>query len=178
MKQTILISGSPRKGNTDFVLSEIAKKINGKKELLLLRDLKIGFCNGCRSCDIKPKCVLDDDMKKLFNKLLKADLIVIGSPLYYGNVSAMMKNFIDRTIPAYEKELLKEKKLISIMVGGEKVINVSNYHREAVRGFVIHNRLNLVAMYNFQALEVNDLAKNPKSKIEIGKIIKKINFIK
>ena len=67
-------------------------------ELVYLSDLNIGFCNGCRSClKNKGKCVKDDDMKDLFEKILSAKALVLGSPNYYYDVSGLMKNMIDRT---------------------------------------------------------------------------------
>jgi multimeric flavodoxin WrbA len=111
-------------------------------------------------------------MRNVFDKLLKAELIIIGSPLYYGNVSGLTKSLIDRTIPAYENELLKGKKLISIMVGGGETKITAKFHKEAIRGFVKYNKLKLLKIFNFQGFEANDLRDDPSAMKEISKIIK------
>ena len=176
-KYILLISGSPRRGNTDFVLSKIYEKIDGRKELIRIKDLNFQHCQGCLKCYLTGKCVLQDDMSKLFSKLLMADLIVIGSPLYYGNISGLMKNFIDRTIPAYENNALKNKKLVSIMVGGGETKTTAKFHKEVIRGFVKYNKLNLITTFNFQAFEINDLKKDSTSVTGINKIVKKIKTL-
>ena len=42
------------------------------------------------------KCVVDDDMQKIYPLIMKADAIILGSPTYFYNVSADIKAFIDR----------------------------------------------------------------------------------
>jgi len=174
MSKYILISGSPRKGNTDFVLSEIYNGLKGDKELILLRDISLKHCNGCLTCYRTNECVIDDKMSKIFKKLLAADVIIIGSPNYYGNVSGLLKDFIDRTIPSYETKSLKGKKLISIMVGGGETWITEKFHKEAIKGFVKYNQLDLIKTFNFKAFQANDLKQSSGSKIEIDKIIKEI----
>jgi multimeric flavodoxin WrbA len=175
MTKSLLISGSPRNGNTDFVLSRVAEGMKGEHELIFLRDHHIGFCKGCLACYSTGKCLQKDDMKSLFEKMVNADSLIIGSPLYYGNVSALMKNFIDRTIPAYESHSLKGKRLISIMVGGGKTGVTAQFHKASIKGFVKYNQLKLAARYDFEAFEINDLKHNPRSGAKINKIINRIN---
>ena len=174
MPKYILISGSPRKGNTDFVLSNIYNNLKGDKELILLRNIDLNHCNGCLTCYETNKCVINDEMSRFFKKLLVADVIIIGSPNYYGNVSGLLKDFIDRTIPSYETKSLKNKKLISIMVGGGETQITEKFHKEAIKGFVKYNQLDLVETFNFKAFQANDLKQSPDSKVKIDKIVKEI----
>lgn len=174
MPKYILILGSPRKGNTDYILSEIFNKLGNGAKLVFLRDLKINFCKGCLACYETGKCVQADDMEGLFQKLLEAKLIILGSPLYYGNVSALTKNFIDRTIPAYDHELLKNKKIISIMVGGGDTATTEEFHKEVIRGFVKYNKLNLIKRFNFQGFEADDLLKEQGVEGKISEIVELI----
>ncbi len=174
MLKYILISGSPRKGNTDYVLSNIYNSLKGDKELIFLRDIDLKRCNGCLSCYKTNECVINDEMSGIFKRLLVADVIIIGSPNYYGNVSGLMKDFIDRTIPSYETKSLKNKKLISIMVGGGETQITEKFHKEAIRGFVKYNQLDLIKTFNFKAFQANDLKQSPDSKIEIDRIIEEI----
>ncbi len=63
------------------------------------------------------------------------------------------------------------------MVGGDKTEITAKFHKNAIAGFVKCNQPKLIETYNFQAQEPNDLAKNPKTKIKINKIIRKINSL-
>ena len=177
MARYLLISGSPRDGNTDFVLSKIYESLNGEKELVFLRDLDFSHCKGCLTCYSTGACVIKDDMEQLFSNILSVDMIIIGSPLYYGNVSGLMKQFIDRTIPAYKSKSLKGRRLVSIMVGGGKVKTTEKYHREAIKGFVKYNELNLIDTYNFEAFEAGDLKQDDQSRIQISEIVRTINSL-
>lgn len=93
------INGSPRKkGNTQALLKVAmeSSKIRDMK-LIQLVDYKILPCDGCGACWETKKCPIDDDLEKVINELVKSDAIIIGSPVYYGTVSAQMKAFIDRS---------------------------------------------------------------------------------
>jgi len=93
------ISGSPRKkGNTQALLKVAmeASKIKDMK-LIHLVDYKIMPCDGCGNCWETKKCHIDDDLEKVIIELVNSDAIILGSPAYYGTVSAQMKAFIDRS---------------------------------------------------------------------------------
>jgi multimeric flavodoxin WrbA len=100
MSEILGICGSARKnGNTATLLREALNAAGMASELIFLSDLTVGFCTGCLSC-VKNKgvCIKDDDMKGLLEKMLEAQVIVLGSPNYYYDVSGLMKNMIDRSI--------------------------------------------------------------------------------
>jgi len=65
-------------------------------ELINLYDHEIERCIGCWSCYRKGKCFHDDDFEALFTKLRDADAVVLGSPVYVGSMSGLMKTFFDR----------------------------------------------------------------------------------
>ncbi len=127
----IAICGSPRRGNTEFVLKRIlakAEELGAKTELVLLREKRIEFCSGCLDCDSTGECAIRDDMQIIYPKLESADLIIFGSPNYFSNVSGTMKVFIDRLLPLYYKNKLRDKKAIAVIVGASdenKVIKES-----------------------------------------------------
>ena len=174
MTKYLLISGSPRKGNTDFVLSKLFENINDEKELIFLRDKKIKHCIGCLSCHDKPQCVIDDDMTKIRDKILDFDVIIIGSPNYFDNISGLLKDFVDRTHPFYKQELLKDKKLILIMVGGGEIQGSQKYLNSTMYGFVKYLKFNLIDSYCFRGLNPDDLRQNSDSLSKITEIIEKI----
>src|SRR3989338_8626738 len=112
--KVLAICGSPRKGNTEFMLNIILNKItNHEKGLVLLRDKNIENCTGCDICYNKGKdCYIKDDMKELYARLSESDIIVLGSPNYFKNVSGLMKTFIDRTNALVNPPKLKGKKAV------------------------------------------------------------------
>lgn len=100
--QIIAINGSHRKGkNTAALLGlvlEEAAALGASTELLELTDYNIKYCISCNKCMGRTQCsITDDDMAMIGEKLLAADGIILGSPVYWSNVSTLMKNFMDRT---------------------------------------------------------------------------------
>ncbi len=93
------IIGAARKNGT---VSSLTKKVlegtqeNGNlTELINLYDYDIQHCKGCWSCHTG-KCTIDDDFEKVFIKIKEADIIILGSPVYWANISGIMKTFFDR----------------------------------------------------------------------------------
>lgn len=98
----LAINGSPRKGkNTAIMLKTAlvaAEELGASTELLELSDFNLRYCTGCNSCLRQTTCAItDDDNAYIHEKMLEADGIILGSPCYFANVSALMKNFMDRT---------------------------------------------------------------------------------
>lgn len=100
--KALAINGSHRRGkNTAIMLRlvlEESERGGVSTELVEISDLKIEFCSACNRCLQKPECsIRDDDIPRVAEKMRAADAIIIGSPVYFGNVTGMLKNFIDRT---------------------------------------------------------------------------------
>lgn len=94
------ISGSPRAGgNTDLILQEsleAAKAEGADVNLIRVSDYHLLPCNGCMTCFSTKKCVNEDDGENLYQEIVKADGVIMGSPSYFQGVTAQMKIFIDR----------------------------------------------------------------------------------
>lgn len=119
------ISGSPRKGgNTEFLLGEaieVAKERGFQTERLLCSDLNVGFCKDCGSCAKGKPCPEGDDAADVLEALVKADGIIVASPVYFGSVTAQLKAIFDRTIPLRRQGMkLKDKAGCGITVGGAR----------------------------------------------------------
>jgi multimeric flavodoxin WrbA len=177
MTKYLLISGSPRKGNTDFALQRIHDALPGEKELVFLRDHNILHCKGCSLCHHSPRCIIKDGMEDILGKMLDSDVIILGTPNYFDNVSGIMKDFIDRTHPCYKPESLAGKKLFLIMTGGEKVKGTRKYLAETTFGFVKYQKLDLCGSYCFSADKAGDLQKSQESMEMLGSAIAKIKSI-
>ncbi|MHB1294603.1 MAG: flavodoxin family protein [Anaerolineae bacterium] len=92
--------GSPRiGGNTELMVAEIlrgAREAGAEVELVALNKLAISPCQACRACHKTGRCRIQDDMQPLYDKILEADALVIGTPIYFWGPSAQLKAFIDR----------------------------------------------------------------------------------
>lgn len=114
------ISGSSRIKNTNFMLKTVLEATGLDYELINLKDNNIHPCLNCKSCHNTFECAQKDDMQPLYQKLIEADVIVLGSPTYFDNVTGIMKNFMDRCLPFYFSRKLEGKKVVVLAVGGFK----------------------------------------------------------
>ena len=104
----LAFNGSPRKNSTTATLLE--KALEGaasqgaETELIQLNELSIKGCQGCFRCKERGgksygKCVQTDDMTPLYEKIEQADAFFVGSPLYFGTITASAKMFVERLYP-------------------------------------------------------------------------------
>ena len=111
--KVLAVNGSPRitKSTTYRILSPLLEGMQAagaETELVHLAKLNIKHCLGCYNCWTKTpgQCIQKDDMAGLLPKMNEADLIVYGTPLYVFNVTGLMKDFLDRSIPRLEPWLI------------------------------------------------------------------------
>lgn len=98
--QILAIVGSPRpKGNTsclvDLALEE-ATQLGAQTEKLILSKYQVNPCLGHEKCGTFDSCLRKDDTGWILDKMCRADGVILATPVYYYNVSAQMKAFIDR----------------------------------------------------------------------------------
>ena len=132
------IAGSPRRGgNTDLLLNEVMKGAasrGAEVKTIILSHLKIAPCQHCDGCLETGRCKVEDDMQMVHSELMKADRIVLASPVHFMGVTAQAKAMIDRCQALWvRKYILKlpplgdrqvERKGLFISVGGRKVANL------------------------------------------------------
>ena len=109
--KVIAINGSPRKnGNTAALLKHAlngAASQGTETELIHLYDLNYKGCTSCFACKLKSgksygQCACRDDLHPLLEKISKqADVILLGSPVYFGCVSGQMRSFLERLMFPY-----------------------------------------------------------------------------
>jgi len=84
--------------NTDYLLDLMLSITGG--QFVKLTDYQLESCKSCWACRRLGECTLHDDMSDvLMPMLFAADAIVLGSPVYFNNVSAQLKAFMDRSWP-------------------------------------------------------------------------------
>jgi len=117
---------------------EGAKSAGAGTEIVDLYNLKIEYCTACGSCYAKGECPQDDDFPDLFEKMMNADGIVMGSPNYIDSVSAPMKALFDRMADAIHCQMLTGK-------FGCAVCTAGGSHQDEVMGYMNHVLTNLGA---------------------------------
>ncbi|MBR5684199.1 MAG: flavodoxin family protein [Ruminococcus sp.] len=101
MKKILILNGSPHKNGSTASLvkafTEGAESTGNEVSELYLQSMNIGGCLACEACSRNGgQCVQKDDMEKVNEAYLWADVIVFASPMYWGTVSGQLKVCIDR----------------------------------------------------------------------------------
>ena len=99
--KVLLVNGSPhRNGCTDTALREVAGALQAEgidAEIFWIGNQPIRGCIDCRSCWGKGRCVFDDDsVNQCIQKIIQADGLVVGSPVYFGGIAGGLKCLLDR----------------------------------------------------------------------------------
>jgi len=104
MKVTGIV-GSPRiDGNTSRLVEKVLQGAaygGSETELLILNSMQITPCQACNYCRPSGQCILTDDMQIVYSAMESSDAIVVGSPIYMGQMSAQTKLFMDRLYANY-----------------------------------------------------------------------------
>lgn len=121
--KVVAVNGSPRKkGNIDAMIREAARvlKESGiQVEIVSLAGRDTRPCDACEKCYSKAwDCPIEDDVVAVLRKMAGADGLLIGSPVYFGGVTAQLKALFDRSIMAYQAFEFKDKVLGALSCGG------------------------------------------------------------
>lgn len=121
MKKVLILSGSPRKGgNSDILCDEFmrgAKESGNEVEKIRVAEKEIGYCRGCYACKSTGVCAVKDDMAKILQKMIDADVLVLSSPVYFYSIDAQLKALIDRTVARWTE--VKNKEFYYIMTAAD-----------------------------------------------------------
>lgn len=134
--KVLAISGSPRsESNTDLIINAIikgAKEAGHDTEFIKLNELNVRPCQACDDCRSAPgkRCKLDDDGAIALRKTEECDVLIFGSPIYMGGISAQAKAYIDRWYSFKDinriSELERDRRVIGVYSQGAKD---GTYHR-------------------------------------------------
>jgi hypothetical protein len=84
------------------------REAGAETELIQVRELGLEPCIGCYSCWVQTpgRCIHADGMDRGLKAWAWADLVVIGTPVYHGTMTGLLKTFLDRLLPRYEPWLV------------------------------------------------------------------------
>ena len=110
MKRVLVISSSLRKDSNSEQLAvsfaDGASSAGHEVELVSLRDKEIRFCVGCLACQKTQRCFMHDDADAIREKMLYADVLVFATPIYYYEMSGILKTLLDRANPLYSSNIV------------------------------------------------------------------------
>ncbi len=133
MKSVTAFVGSARKkGFTHAATVQLLERLQSfgdvRCEIVFLADCNLGLCRGCKTCFARGEehCPLHDDRDALIAKMMESDGVVLASPNYSFQVSAIVKSFLDRLGFVFHRPCFQGKAFTPIVVqgirGGERVV--------------------------------------------------------
>jgi multimeric flavodoxin WrbA len=167
----LIINGSPRKGNTYKIITQIKSRLEGNNiEEIHLSDIEIPFCLGCQNCILKGEtyCPHHDKVKGVLDKIRACDGLIISSPVYALNVSAILKNLIDHTSYLFHRpEFFTKKALVVVSAAGTGQKDVSKYVDETLRHWGFNKIYKIaVAIGDKEEIESKDIDETSEKFIE------------
>lgn len=176
---------SPRKeGNTEILVSESLKaagSLGVETYLIRLCELNISPCDGCQFCRKNGECKIKDDMQAIYQNLLNADGVIVGSPVYFWSVSSYAKVFMDRTFALrFPTRKLKGKVGVAIAVASHWGCS---YTLSTINNFFLHHKMIILGLgVSGYASEPGDIRKDVRAmreSKEVGEeMVKLISKIK
>ena len=124
-----IIASERREGNTAFIVNKMlegAREQGAQTQSFSFGNLNIKPCRGCWACHKGDQgCVINDDMQKIYDALEDADVIILGLPIYMGQMSAQGKIFTDRLFarfsprfsPYFKENAVKKQMVLSFNQG-------------------------------------------------------------
>ena len=173
----VIINGSPRVGNTCEVIKQVKTNLNGGFEEIHLAKEDIPLCKGCYNCInfSEEKCPHHKKIKPILDKLRDCDGMIIGSPVYAMNVTAILKNFLDHAAYLYHRpEFFTKKALVVVTTAGAGHKKVASYIDETLRHWGVNKVYKLpMACGGKEELETKGIDKTAQEfskDVESGKL--------
>lgn len=176
IKKVLVISASPRReGNSDMLCDEFirgAREAGNEVDKVFLQDKKVGYCTGCGVCNSTHICVQQDDMTEILQKMIKADVLTLATPVYFYSMDAQMKTLIDRTVPRYNE--ISNKDFYFIVTAADTDQSMLELAVEGFRGFTrdcLANAQEKGVIYGSGAWQKGEIKSSPamRQAYEMGK---------
>lgn len=177
--RVLAISGSPLKnGNTSHLIGSIVEELKSigisdlKVREVSLANNSIRPCKSCRKCIKEGHCVLKgDNFSGIAKKMMKSDLIIMGSPVYFHDINGQTKNLIDRSYSLWHERQLKGKKFIPVSVcaesGEERAIETLQIWAQA-------QEMKIIGPVSGHGYKAGEILKDASAMSAVKEVVKKI----
>ena len=173
MKQIVAINGSPRSGwNTDILIREAsagAESEGAEVEIVDLYRLEkftgCVSCFGCKTQEHLGECVCKDGLADVLEKIRRADGVILGSPVYLGDISAGLRALYERLIfqyityktevRSYSKRKIPVVFILTSNVPEEYDTELLNRYRNTLESFIGPTQ----TLVSGNTLQINDYEK-------------------
>ncbi|MDD5703846.1 MAG: flavodoxin family protein [Dehalococcoidales bacterium] len=179
---------SPHKGgSTEMLLNEALKgalQEGADIELYSVAGKHFELCDGCRSCAKTGFCHLKDDMQELLDKVIEADAIIFGAPIYQYMMPAHVKLIMERMRPIRGITPDKIDNKLSNKVGGIIAVAASLGLIQAVKDlyfFIISNYMlpgDFVAVYAMDKTDIDKRTNGKKAAFKLGRQVARLAAMK
>ncbi len=116
--KVLLLNGSPHESGTTFTaLSEVAKSLNAngvETEIVCVGNRDTAACTVCCACTKTHKCVRDEFVNEIIEKIEQADGLIVGSPVYYAGLNGTLKSFLDKVFFAKKSFAYKPAAAVAV----------------------------------------------------------------
>ena len=161
----LAIVGSPRlKGNTNYLVDqalEEAARLGADTEKIVLSQYEVNPCLGHDNCASFESCLQKDDAGWILDKFREADGVILATPVYYYNVPAQMKAFIDRNYFLYKHDQKYKARAVGIIIVAEQIGIEDTLHTLRQFSDEFNVKENGIFSITDYAHKIGDARKNP-----------------
>jgi hypothetical protein len=139
MPTVLGFSGSPFKdGNIEAGLKAVLAATESKAEMIRLYDYDLKICRGCKKCAKTNRCVYDDGLNQLLDRIMEAKALILSGYPSFGSVNAMTKVFIERNWPLRHKEILTRGKVgAAVICGATGLDALADFFQRYFEGYLL-----------------------------------------
>ncbi len=137
----LVVTGSPRKnGNTEIMANAFAESARTAGHHVMVRNLsglKVNPCIDCKYCFThEGVCVQKDDMNEILKDVEQTDLLVLASPIYWFDVSAQTKCFVDRMYAFAKKGFRINSVAMLLNAGADNVFDAAEAQIKSISSYL------------------------------------------
>ena len=171
--KVITLSGCPlKRGSVARLADMLLKEIGASGKYESIPNVNIAPCKSCDACMKTGSCIIKSDQwSGIAKNMLKSDLIIIGSPVYFYGISGPLKTFLDRTYCMLPKRQLKGKKTILFTIGSHG----TDEALDTLRLWAQAHEMKIIATVTSPYGKFRDIEKDRNVRQKIKKIKKQFN---
>ena len=171
--KVVAVLGSPRKkGASSRISGKFVSKAGergAETEIFFLNAMSYRGCLGCDACKKElEKCIQKDDLAGLFESLMKADIALFATPVYYADVTGQFKCFFDRTWSLVKPDYMTHPNPTRVPPGKKAVLIVTQGDSEDKHRDVVERYQTFLSWYGFEVhvIRATDCGMEPDTNVD------------